>query len=70
MNMRCANCQNWRNPDADNIGECWSLDRLDHDISKGPAGYHAGDRVCEAWLKKLPALPPEHARAFKEGEGR
>lgn len=51
--MTCGNCQNWRDPDADDVGECWSLDRLDHDISNGPAGYHRRTATCEAWTARL-----------------
>lgn len=57
--MTCGNCQNWREPDADGVGECWSLDRLDHDLSAGPAGYHRSTATCEAWLKRLPPIPHE-----------
>lgn len=47
--MRCDTCADWRDPDPDGVGECWSGDRLDGDMSKGPAGYSYGRQVCEAW---------------------
>lgn len=51
MSERCETCADWKRmapPDAD-FGECWSGDRLDGDLSKGPAGTPRGDGVCEAW---------------------
>jgi len=49
MNERCDKCADWRSPDADGVGECWSGDRLDGDMSKGPAGYSYGWQMCEAF---------------------
>lgn len=48
---RCENCADWRRmaPPDDAYGECWSGDRLDGDMAKGPAGAPRGDCVCEAW---------------------
>lgn len=41
----CGTCADWRRE----TGECWSGDRLDGDLTKGPAGYPSAERVCEAW---------------------
>jgi hypothetical protein len=60
MTTICSTCACWRHPDAEGAGECWSMDRLDNDASKGPAGYSYGYQTCEAWFpiqiqhKRLP----------------
>jgi hypothetical protein len=54
---RCGTCASWRRPaPPETAGECWSPDRLDGDMSRGPAGHHHADRVCEAWFPAAPAL--------------
>lgn len=42
---RCGTCADWRRES----GECWSGDRLDGDLTKGPAGVTAPAQQCEAW---------------------
>lgn len=49
--MHCGNCFSYRaSLFPDMHGECWSGDRMDGDMSNGPAGYHLSHRVCEAWM--------------------
>lgn len=35
-------------------GECWSTDRLDGDLSRGPAGMPHRSSCCEAYIPKQP----------------
>jgi DNA adenine methylase len=49
----CGNCASWKRTDEDS-GECWSSDRLDGDLSKGPAGFPFSTSFCEAWCEKEP----------------
>jgi len=60
--MVCKTCACWRDPDEEGVGECWSMDRLDNDASKGPAGYSYGHNSCEAW-ERLPPTPERMERA-------
>ena len=48
---RCELCADWR-PQPDGLGECWSGDRLDGDMTKGPAGWSRATSGCEAWNPK------------------
>lgn len=43
----CSNCADWRG------GACWSGDRLDGDLSKGPAACTGANNTCEAWRAAL-----------------
>lgn len=50
----CRTCASWKPPELPHEdGECWSGDRLDGDMTKGPAGYSFPWRVCEAWMPKI-----------------
>lgn len=53
----CGTCQDWgpnERPSADaqhhdaKVGACWSADRLDGDLSKGPASQTFNFERCEA----------------------
>jgi len=47
----CGNCGSWKPPEPPHKdGECWSGDRLDGDLRKGPAGYALAHERCEAWI--------------------
>jgi hypothetical protein len=46
---RCGTCGSWRAEPGATEGECWSGDRLDGDMTKGPASYPGAANVCEAW---------------------
>lgn len=46
--LSCSRCNSWRRKALDH-GECWSLDRLDGDESKGPAGTTYPLDFCEAF---------------------
>lgn len=66
MSERCETCADWKRlppPDGE-FGECWSGDRLDGDMTKGPAGAPRGDGVCEAW-RPMAASPLEPTSAAR-----
>lgn len=44
----CGKCGSWRRK-IDNVGECWSADRLDGDLDRGPAGRTREWEFCEAY---------------------
>jgi hypothetical protein len=46
----CGTCISWKPPIEGVYGECWSMDRLDGDRSKGPAGDTAAREFCEAYM--------------------
>lgn len=52
---RCGTCAAWR------AGECWSADRLDGEMTKGPADYTTSKMGCEAWLQ-TPTPNPQRAK--------
>lgn len=45
---RCGTCRCW-SAVGGGFGECWSLDRLDGDASRGPAGITVARDSCEAY---------------------
>lgn len=64
--LRCDTCAVWQRVELF-LGGCWSSERLDGDLSKGPAGFTYPYDGCEAWLSTDPiwdlTLPP---RAYGE----
>jgi len=49
----CGTCESWQAPTApETEGGCWSPDRLDGDLTKGPAGYTLATSGCEAWMPR------------------
>ena len=59
LKWSCENCNSWRAPNGQNTGECWSGDRLDGDLSKGPAGWSRDYQTCEAFIAKTDLTLPE-----------
>lgn len=65
--QNCETCQDWRRacarpaagtlPPATNLGECWSADRLDGDLTKGPAAQTYNFERCEAHRPHEPLSP-------------
>jgi len=49
--LHCGNCAAWKQT-IENVGECWSADRLDGDLTKGPVSRTFSYDFCEAWYEK------------------
>lgn len=47
--QNCGNCAAWRYR-RENFGGCYSADRLDGDLSRGPADITHEYEFCEAWV--------------------
>lgn len=50
-NARCDGCREWRRTSLIG-GECWSFERLDGDLSKGPADITYPGSMCEAFIRR------------------
>lgn len=57
----CGNCADWLG------GACWSGDRLDGDLSQGPAACTDQNNTCEAWRAALQSQAPPSPVEQKEG---